>query len=109
MSTLYTKQGDRRPDPQATLAWPDTTAIDLSTAGSVTFKMRPTGTTSGVISHAGTIATAASGIVGFAWQAGDTATVGTYDQEWEIGWGAGTVQTVPNYGWNTVIISDDLD
>jgi hypothetical protein len=90
----------------------DTTpvAIDLTDATSVTFKMRLTGTTGApAIDELMDITTPASGRVTYEWAAGDTADAGTYDVEFEILWSDGTVETVPNSGYMTVIVTDDLD
>lgn len=90
----------------------DTTpvAIDLTDASSVTLKMRTTGTTGAPdLTAAMDVTTAASGRCTYEWQAGDTATAGTYDVEFEIAWSDGTVETVPNSGYLTIIVTDDLD
>jgi 5-hydroxyisourate hydrolase-like protein (transthyretin family) len=85
-------------------------AIDLTDADTVTFKMRLTGTTGApVIDELMDITTPASGRVTYEWAVGDTAETGTYDVEFEIGWSDGTVETVPNSGYMTVIVTDDLD
>lgn len=90
----------------------DTTpaAIDLTDATSVTFKMRLTGTTGApAVTGAMTVTSAASGRVTYEWAAGDTDATGTYDVEFEILWSDGTIETVPNSGYATVIVTDDLD
>jgi 5-hydroxyisourate hydrolase-like protein (transthyretin family) len=90
----------------------DTTpvAINLTSATSVTFKMR-LADTSGVpaVDAVMDITTAASGRVTYEWAPGDTDETGTYDVEFEILWNDGTIETVPNSGYNTVIVTDDLD
>lgn len=85
-------------------------AIDLTSATSVTMKMRLTGTTGApALNAAMAITTAASGRCTYEWQAGNTAAPGTYDVEFEILWSDGTIETVPNTGYLTVEITDDLD
>ena len=109
MSTAIWKQNDLEPPAQAPLLNADGSPIDLTTATSVKFLMRPTGTSgSPKVTHAVTITDAANGIVKYAWVSGDTDTVGTFDQEWEITWPTSRPQTVPNHGYNTVVIEDDL-
>jgi hypothetical protein len=85
-------------------------AINLTSATSVTFKMRLTGTTGApAITQAMTVTDAANGRVTYEWQTGDTDTPGTYDAEFEILWTDGTIETVPNDGYLTIIVTDDLD
>jgi hypothetical protein len=89
----------------------DTTpvAINLTAATSVTLVMRITGTTGApYLSEAMTITTAASGRVTYEWQTGDTDDPGTYDTEFHILWNDGTIEKVPNTGYETIIIGDDL-
>ncbi len=50
-----------------------------------------------------------SGIVDYAWQAGDTDTAGTYYGEIEVTYADNTVETFPNNGYFTIIITQDLD
>jgi hypothetical protein len=110
---FYIKNGDTSPayvvDLQDDV---DTTptAINLTDADTVTFKMRLTGTTGApAVDELMEITTAASGRVTYEWGIGDTAEPGTYDVEMEIAWSDGTVETVPNSGYMTVIVTDDLD
>lgn len=86
------------------------TAINLTTATSVTLKMRATGTTGApYLNEAMAITTAGSGRCTYEWQTGDTDTPGTYNAEFEIAWNDGTIETVPNAGYLTIVITDDLD
>ena len=72
--------------------------------------MRLTDTTGApAVDHAMTITDAANGRVTYAWQAGDTDTPGAYDVEFEILWSDSTIETVPNNGYESVIVTDDLD
>jgi hypothetical protein len=90
----------------------DTTpaAINLTSATSVTFKMRLVDTTGAPeVSGACVVTSAASGTVTYEWDPGDTATPGTYDVEFQILWNDGTIETVPNSGYGAVIVTDDLD
>jgi hypothetical protein len=110
---FYIKNGDTSPayvvdlqdDVDSTPA-----AINLTSATSVTFKMRPTGTTGApTVDAVMDITTAASGRVTYEWQAGDTDDPGEYDVEFEILWNDSTIETVPNSGYMTVHVTDDLD
>lgn len=111
---MYTiKQNDTRPRLVANLlqnfGQTDEAAIVLSTATSVRLLMRERGvgspaTVEGVCS----ITDADTGEVTYTWAAGDTASSGTYDLEFEITWADGGVETVPSSGYETVVIEDDL-
>jgi hypothetical protein len=103
MSTFYIKQGDTLPRLRATLSRSDGTAIDLTTAVSVSMRMRGQGSASVLVKSAAII-TAASGIVEVTWSVGDTATAGAYDAEFEITFADG-VQSVPTDSFLTVIVS----
>jgi hypothetical protein len=110
---FYIKNGDTSPayvvdlqdDVDSTPA-----AIDLTDATSVTFKMRLASTTGApAVDAAMDITTAASGRVTYEWQTGDTDTPGTYEAEFEILWTDGTIETVPNQGYMSIVVTDDLD
>lgn len=109
-NTITIKQNDLEPAPRATLRNSDSTPINLTGAISVTSVIRPIGggTTR---RRACTLVDAANGVVSFAWQAADTATVGSYSQEWEISWPGSPLrpQTVPNSLYNLIVVEDDLD
>lgn len=115
---FYIKQHDTAPAYVADLKDNfDTTptAIDLTNATSVTFKMREQGNTGAPkVSSPMTIVSPSGGQVRHAWGASDTDTVGTYDVEFEIAWNDGKIETVPNGSdpaaqYNTVVVVDDLD
>ena len=108
------KQNDTAPayvyDMQDDVDTESPTAINLTSATSVTFKMRLEGTTGAPkVDAAMEITTPASGRVTYEWAAGDTDTPGTYEVEYEILWNDGTIETVPNNGYDSVIVYDDLD
>ena len=50
----------------------------------------------------------ANGVLTYAWQAGDTATAGTYRVEVEVTWPDGAVQTFPGAGYGDLRIVPDL-
>jgi hypothetical protein len=108
ISTFTIKKGDLRPVIQATLR-DAVGVIDLTNASGVSFVMNYPGGGSNKVNAAGTIVTAASGIVKYTWTGTDTDTAGTFDCEWEIDWGGGVPQTVPSEGYDRVIITEDLD
>lgn len=90
---FFIKQHDTAPSITETLS-STTGAINL-TGASVKFHLRkPDGTVA--VNAAATIVTAASGIVRYQWVTGDTAVAGTHLREWEITFGDGTIETVPN-------------
>lgn len=96
---------DLQDDPLGTAA-----AIDLTDATSVRMKMRLTKTNGApALDAAMTVTDAVNGRVTYDWQAGDTDVPGTYDVEFEIHWSDGTIETVPNSGYKTVVVTDDLD
>lgn len=110
---FYIKQNDTRPRYVATLldnfGEPDQAPINLTNATSVKFLMRSTGNAgSPKVTAAAAITSAASGIVTYTWVAGDTDTIGEFDVEFEITWSDGGVETVPNDGYLSVVIEDDL-
>ena len=86
------------------------TAINLTAATSVTFKMRLSGASGApAVSAAAAITTPATGRVTYEWDAGDTDVPGTYDAEFQILWSDGTIETVPNEGYFEIVVGDDLD
>jgi hypothetical protein len=107
------KQGDNWIPLYATLQAATTlngtpTYLDLTTASQVTLVMK-----SGAILISGSmaIASALGGRVRYDWGtagAADTASIGTYDVEFEIVWNNGKTETVPNTGTRQLIIEDDL-
>lgn len=105
--TFYVKQNDTSPAILATLQDANGTAIDV-TGASVRFHMRSIGGTSTVVDAAATIVTAASGIVRYDWDAADTASIGSYQAEFEVTYADASVETFPNDGYIRVEIKDDI-
>lgn len=101
------KQSDTSPAIRATLKDASGNAINLNGA-SVQFHMK---SLSGqvVIDEPMTIVTAASGIVSYAWQVGDTSTSGTYYAEFEVTYSDLTVETFPNTGNLAIVITPELN
>ena len=113
--TFQIKQGDTKPAYVVALkdnfGEEDEAAIDLTTADTVTFKMRESGNTGAPLVNgtASINAPATSGIVTYNWGTADLDTVGTYDAEFEITWNPNEIETVPNGEYLTIEVIDDLD
>lgn len=107
--TFNIKRGDRLPVLEATLLDGDGKPLNLSTASSVTLRLRERGSTTNA-SIVGTCVVAGSsrGEVEYRWASGETDAVGTFAAELVVTWSDGRTQTVPSRGRLTVIISDSL-
>lgn len=109
--TFSIKRGDTSPPIKYQLISSDGSMQDISNYQEVSFFMRNenkevvvTGdTASGV-----TVEDAPKGIVSYSWSSGDTSTVGTYDAEWEVVFGDGTIETFPNNSFITVKVKEDI-
>lgn len=105
---FYIKRGDTAPAVEATLRQPGTAEglpgapIDLTAATTVRFLME------GGVADDAVIVDAAGGQVRYDWQPGETDVAGTHDAEFEITWGDGRKQTVPNGEYIKVVIAADL-
>lgn len=93
--TFYIKQGDTAPALRCTLKDPSGTAVDL-TGASVVFNLLAADGTVLVNRQSVVLVTAASGIVEYQWQAGDTDTSGTHRGEFEVTYPDSSVETFPN-------------
>lgn len=83
--------------------------INLSTATSVQFFMRLQGDTGPPkVDGAAVVEDDVNGVVSYTWVAGDTDTVGTYEAEFQITWGDGGLQTVPNDSYFEIEVKGDL-
>ena len=84
--------------------------IDLSDPGvSVKFIMRKKGTQAEPkVVAAATIVNGEEGIVSYQWLAANTNEVGEFDAEFEITYADGGIETVPNIGYLSVTVVDDL-
>lgn len=106
------KRGDRRPYLRYSLTVTDpgdptaTIPANLTDATAVRFIIKKLGEAA-IVDDPGTFIDRATGVVQYAWQAGDTAASGTYNVEIEVDW-AGEKQTFPTTGYETVVIFDDL-
>ena len=112
MAVTY-KQHDTAPSYVVDLAddfgLPGEAPIDLTSATTVTFLMRKTGQVGAPkVSAAMTVVDAANGRVQHDWASGDLDTVGSFDVEFEIAWSDGTVETIPNDSYLSIVVKDDL-
>lgn len=101
------KKGDRLPVLRATLLGTDGAPLDLTTANSVTFKMRKRGSDVVKVSAPATVTDAAAGKVQYAWGANDTDTAGQFDGEFIVSIG-GLPMTVPSSGFAQITIEPGL-
>lgn len=106
MMTFRIKQNDTSPELEAALSDATGTAINLNGA-SVRFHMRRAGGPV-VVDAAATIVTAAAGLVRYVWTAGNTNTAGSYQAEFEVTYGDGSIETFPNSSNIQVDIMADL-
>lgn len=81
--------------------------LDLTGASKVMFYLAAS---SGqvMVSGQASIVSATQGRVAYAWGAGETATVGVFAAEFEVVWPASQLQTVPNAGYISVRVLDDI-
>ena len=93
MTTLYMTKGDLKPAIEATLKYLDGTTVDLTSATGVTFSMKKENGTVIISAKAGTISSAAGGIVRYDWEDGDTDTDGVFMAEFTVSWSAGAGAT----------------
>lgn len=104
---FYIKQNDTSPYMLATLKDANEVAVDISDA-TVRFHMRPIGSTTVTVDAAAVIVDEDNGIVRYEWDAADTATVGSYQAEFEVTYIEGDIETFPNNGYIRVEIIDDI-
>ncbi len=93
-SVFKMKQNDTSPELQVTLKDTSNNVVDL-TGSTVVFSMSIAGIVK-VNRQSATLVTAASGIVKYTWQSGDTDTVGTFVGEFEVTYPGSLVETFPN-------------
>lgn len=107
MTTVYVKQNDTKPDLQVTVNDDNGDAIDVSGA-TIAFHMNDSINTSKVDS-AGSIVTAASGIIKYVWQTGDLDTVGIYNAEFQITFSDSSILTTPSNGYLIIVVGAELN
>ena len=74
----------------------------------ITFRMTKVGATTPKVESPAVIVDGPTAEVQYSWQPGDTDEAGVYDAEWEVNFGAGNVQTVPNDGHMSISIIREL-
>lgn len=104
---FYIKQGDTSPLLRAVLKDAAGTAVDL-TGATVRFTLRSPAGVVVVNRAAASVITAASGIVEYVWQTGDTANAGINQAEFEVTYSDLSIETFPNFGHFRVQISKQL-
>lgn len=108
MATYYVRRNDRRPALSLTISDAAGTSVNLTTATSVTLKVKAPGATTLKVDSAMSVVSAAAGTVTRSWASGDTDTAGVYDLEAEVLWNDGTKQSFPPIGKHRLIVEPDL-
>ena len=101
------KQNDTSPSLEATLSDANLVPVDLAGA-TVMLHMKAIGGDV-VLDEQMTVTDAEGGVVQYDWQAGDTATVGTYYVEFEVTYSDASVETFPNTGSLPLVITRELN
>lgn len=105
--TFYIKQNDTRPTITATLIDGDGSLASL-TGATVSFKMRKVGETAATVDSSASVTSTTNAEVTYTWSSSDTATVGSYEGEFQVTYSSGGVQTFPNSGYIDIEIVDDI-
>lgn len=101
------KQNDTLPKLRMLLTDTDGVPLDL-TGAAVLFRMQPKAGGANKVSRAGAVVSPATGgIVEYAWQAGDTDTIGKFNAEWVLTYSDG-IRTVPSSSFATIVVADSL-
>jgi hypothetical protein len=108
MSTWQVKQGATWPKLEAVLLDASGAVVNLTTATSVTFRMRKQGAAALKVEAAMVVENAAAGAVSYTWDTADTDTVGEYDVDIAVLWANGKIQKWPNPGYDLVSIAPAL-
>lgn len=107
MSKFFLKTNDTGKSIVATLNNSDGTPVNLSGCTVKVIVAAGVGVTA-VVNRAVTVTDAANGVVTYTPLAADVATAGTYVAEWQVTTGSGGVFTVPDPGYDTIQIDQDL-
>lgn len=111
MSVVYYTQGDLEPSIDLYLKKADGSPINLAGASSVTVRARPTGASAATgPTFTGTMSVfdAVNGGCRYTLNTGDLASVNTYDLQSQINWPTSRPQAVPNVGYDTLVVQDNL-
>lgn len=108
MTDFIASKGDHLPEINSILIDDTGTAKNL-TGCTVVFLMATSSETidTPVINAAATVVNAATGAVKYSWTGTDTNTVGSYVARWRVT-DAGKLETFPNSGWITIVITDNF-
>ena len=101
------KQNDTSPSLEATLSDANLVPVNITYATVMLHMKAISGAV--VLTRQMTITDAENGVVQYDWQAGDTATVGTYYVEFEVTYSDGNVETFPNTGSLPLVITRELN
>jgi hypothetical protein len=102
------KTNDTSPKLAATLEDANGGSVNISGA-SARFHMKAFESTSLKVDSPMTITDASGGTLQYSWVNADTDTAGTYYGEIEVTYADSAVETFPNNGYFTIIITEDLD
>ena len=105
-TTFYIKQNDTAPIIQGAAKTRAGEAIDV-TGATVRFHMNVQGGANKV-DGAGAVVNGAGGVMKYEWAPGDTDTIGTFDAEFEVTYSDGKIESFPNDGHITIVVTDDL-
>lgn len=105
---FFVKKDDRR-NPLIVTCTDSLGVVDLTSAASVRFVMRPVLGGEVKIDAAATLEDAAAGKVRYDWADGDTDTADHFDAEFEVMFPDDEPLTFPNDGYVRVVVVADLD
>ena len=101
------KQNDTSPSLEATLSDANLVPVNI-VAATVMLHMKAIGGDV-VLDEQMTITDVQNGVVQYDWQVGDTSTVGTYYVEFEVTYSDGSIETFPNTGNLSLVITRELN
>jgi len=104
---FYIKQNDTGPTLRATLTDISDNPVNVTDASVMFHMVNLSGTVK--VDAACVVVDGPAGIVDYEWVAGDTDTVGTYRAEWEVTYSDATIETFPNNGHATVVVTEELN
>lgn len=108
MATFYIKENDTAPTIQATLKNPDGSAVDLAGA-SVDIRIAKARGGANVQNGSANVQDAQGGVVNYTLTSNDTDDTGRYRVEFEVTYGDGKVETYPNKGYHTMLVSRNAE
>jgi hypothetical protein len=106
--TFSIKQNDLQPNVRAQLVFTDSTAPNLTGVPLVTFRMRSRTSGALKIDAPAVVIDPTAAIVEYAWVAGDTDAIDSYDSEWIVSWPDGDKQTFPSNGFGRIDVTERI-